>query len=135
MAQESIENEIKWLEEQLEAKRRALQESGSASAEAADGREREMIKDVIKEAAEPTSNLLPPTSTISDDDAQKAAFLLKEKEHEQIIQDLVVMALTKGIASALKVVRALNNPHILDEFHDTLADKFYEKLLQARKIK
>jgi len=60
---------------------------------------------------------------------------LKEKEHGDIIQNLVQIAFSKNLLSALKVAESLNNPHILDEFHDTLADQYYQKLLDARKLK
>ena len=45
------------------------------------------------------------------------------------------MAFSKGMTQAMKAANALKNPHILDDFHDKLADKYYEKLLEARKIK
>lgn len=137
MPQETIHEEIKWLEEQLEAKKRTLAEKEPALAEAADHKEREMVRDIIKEAAAvPSSNLLPPTfSNLSDDDAQAKAYALKEKEHQHVIEELIATAFAKGIASAIRVAHALRNPHILDEFHDTLADRYYEKLLETRKIK
>ena len=126
MFQESLQDEIKWLEGQLEAKKQSLE-----------GKEgREALKEVIKEAGE--MKLLPPPpsgASLSDDAAQQAAQDLKEKEHKEIVEDLVGIAFTKGIAQALKTANALRNPHLLDEFHDTLADKYYAKLLAARKIK
>ena len=135
MAQENIQNEIKWLEEQLEAKKRALLErEPSFGAVAESKEEREMVKDVIKEAA--SQNLLPaPMGAVSDDDAKKAVLLLDEKEHEEVVSGLVAIALSNGIAHAMKAANALRNPHTLDEFHDVLADKYYQKLLEARKIK
>ena len=126
MSQESLQDEIKWLEGQLEAKKQSLE-----------GKEgREALKEVIKEAGE--MKLLPPplsSASLSDDAAQQAAQDLKEKEHKEIVEDLVGIAFSKGLAEALKVANKLQNPHLLDEFHDTLADKYYEKLLAARKIK
>ena len=132
MAEERINQEIKWLEEQLEAKKRALAE-GESSKEGK--KEKEIVRDILEEAQ--SQNLLPPppVPTISDDDAQKAASDLKEKEHEVVINELIATAFSKGIAFAMKVANSLRNPHILDEFHDTLADKYYEKLLAARKVK
>lgn len=121
----------------MEAKKRALmeREPATVAVEASEGREREMVKDVIKEAA--SQNLLPAPAgaAVSDDDAKKAVLLLDEKEHEEVVNDLVAMALSKGMAYAMKAANSLRNPHILDEFHDVLADKYYQKLLEARKIK
>ena len=129
MPQESVHEKIKWLEEQLEARKKELAGRGEAK------HEKEIVREAIREAAHPPTGGPPPTPSISDDAAQKAAYDLKEQEHAHIIEELVSLALTKGIVSALKVVNSLKNPHLLDEFHDTLTDKYYEKLLQARKIK
>ena len=59
---------------------------------------------------------------------------LQEKEHEHIIEELVAIALTKSIFSAIAVAKKLKNPHLLDDFHDALVDHYYDKLIQARKI-
>jgi len=125
MAQEAIHEEIKWLEERLEARKQELSESGEVK------HEKEIVREAIREAAQTP----PPTLSISDDVALQAAYNLKEKEHEHIIEELILLALTKGLASAMKVANSLKNPHLLDEFHDALADKYYEKLLESRKIK
>ncbi|OGF63272.1 hypothetical protein A2926_03605 [Candidatus Giovannonibacteria bacterium RIFCSPLOWO2_01_FULL_44_40] len=128
MPQESIHEEIKWLESQLEAKKREA--AGGSEAKP----ERQIVREIIKEAAVVPFHL-PVGGAISDDAAQKAAYDLKEKEHAHIIEELIALALAKGLASAMKVANSLKNPHLLDEFHDTLADKYYEKLLEARKLK
>ena len=125
MAQEAIHEEIKWLEERLEARKQELSESGEAK------HEKEIVREAIREAAQTP----PPTPSISDDAALQAAYDLKEKEHEHIIEELILLALAKGLASAMKVANSLKNPHLLDEFHDALADKYYEKLLESRKLK
>lgn len=129
MAQESIHEEIKWLERELEARKKALETRGETKPE------REVFHDVLKEAISLPALSLAAPAPISDYDAQQAAYQLKEKEHEHIIGELVLLALAKGLASAMKVANSLKNPHLLDEFHDALADKYYEKLLESRKLK
>lgn len=129
MAQETLNDEIKWLEQKLEAKR---QELGSA---VENKPEKELIKDVIKEVALlPPPPVIPPApaSATSTDDDKHAE---EEKEHSEVVEELVKDALANGIAHAVKMAGALKNPHILDDFHDALADKYYEKLLEARKLK
>ncbi len=128
MVQEAVHEEIKWLEERLEAKKKELAVGGVEKPE----KEivREVIKDVSLEKTPP-----PAGAVISDDAAQKAAYALKEKEHQQIIEGLIGLALAQGLAIATKAANHLKNPHLLDEFHDALADKYYEKLLAARKLK
>src|SRR3989344_3713728 len=129
MAQEQINEDIKWLERQLEAKKRELAGGGPETKE-----EREIVKEVIKETVTDKPNASAPAAKLSDNDAKKSVLDLKEKEHGDIIQNLVQIAFSKNLLSALKVAESLNNPHILDEFHDTLADQYYQKLLNARRV-
>ena len=129
MVQELVNEEIKWLEEQLEAKKKELAIGGVEKPE------KEMVREVIKDVAAKKPQLLPTQSVLSDDAAKKAAYNLKEKEHQQIIEGLISLAFAQGLAIAVKAVNHLKNPHLLDEFHDALADKYYEKLLAARKLK
>ena len=41
----------------------------------------------------------------------------------------------KGLDAAVSVARELNNPAILDEFHDILADRYYKELVAKKIIK
>ncbi|KKS96314.1 hypothetical protein A3B05_01410 [Candidatus Giovannonibacteria bacterium RIFCSPLOWO2_01_FULL_43_160] len=133
MVQEAVNEEIKWLEERLEAKKKELAVGG------VEGPEKEMVREVIKDVS--LEKTPPPTGphgavvAVSDDAAQKTAYALKEKEHRQIIEGLISLAFAQGLAIAVKAANHLKNPHLLDEFHDALADKYYEKLLAARKLK
>ncbi len=52
----------------------------------------------------------------------------------QQISSLISLALEKGVEEAVNVARALDNPAILDEFHDTLIDRYYEELVKKGKI-
>lgn len=58
----------------------------------------------------------------------------QEKQHEEEINALVQIAFDKGIAVAIESAKAKNDPHILDDFHDALIDRFYQKLVEAGKI-
>ena len=130
MAQEAIHEEIKWLERELEARKKELETRGETKPE------KEVFHDVLKEAiSSPTPPPAGGSAPISDYDAQQAAYQLKEKEHAHIIEKLIGLALAKGLNSAVKIASSMKNPHILDEFHDALADKYYEKLLESRKLK
>lgn len=130
MPQGEIHEEIKWLESQLEAKKKELVERGIEK------EEREMVKEVLREMPEPPSPpALAPKAGLSDEEASRKADELREKEHEHIIAELVKLAFSKNLLSALKVANSLRNPHLLDEFHDTLADNYYQKLLESRKLK
>lgn len=132
MALESLDSEIKWLESRLEAKKKELEDSSGA-----EKHEREIVAEILKETARnmPPPISPPPLKPLSDDAAKQIAYDLEEKGHEEVIRDLIVLALSKGLVAALKVANSLKNPHLLDEFHDNLADKYYEKLLETRKIR
>ena len=129
MAQEVIQDQIKVLEAQLEAKRRQLSEQG----EAKEGRE--VIREVFKEIGQSAPSVAVPSApTPAQTNNTAALAALKEKEHEQVIEELISLAISKDLFAALKLANALKNPHLIDEFHDKLA-RHYDALLQARKVK
>lgn len=59
----------------------------------------------------------------------------QEKQHQAEIEALIQIAFDKGIAAAIKAAKTKNDPHILDDFHDALIDRFYQKLVEAGKLK
>ena len=128
MAQEQINEDIKWLESQLEAKKKELSEKSPEQSA-----ERDVLRDVIKEVPSISAPTAP--AALNDDAVSQAAGNMEEKQHEEVIQNLIEIAFSKDLLSALKVAESLKNPHILDEFHDKLADEYYQKLLDARKLK
>lgn len=58
----------------------------------------------------------------------------QEKQHEPEIEALIQIAFDKGIAAAIEAAKAKNDPHLLDDFHDALIDRFYQKLVEAKII-
>jgi len=65
--------------------------------------------------------------------AQSAQQMSKEPKERQIklLTDLVF---EKGISRAIEVAKRLENPYLLDEFHDTLVDELYNKLIEEDKL-
>lgn len=59
----------------------------------------------------------------------------EEKQHAPEIEALIQIAFEKGISAAIEAAKAKNDPHLLDDFHDALIDRFYQKLVEAGKIK
>lgn len=47
------------------------------------------------------------------------------------IEELVHIAFDRGIGDAVRVARTLKDPKVLDDFHDTLTDHFYDRLVTA----
>jgi len=133
----SAQEEIQELERKLEEKKREL---AAAGAEAPPEKQifREIFKkhmEDISRAAHPQTNippaggaaqLQPPVRQPSDD--------ARDEAHREQIESLVEMAFSKGLVDAVEAARHLHNPHILDEFHDTLEDEYYDKIVAARHL-
>lgn len=57
------------------------------------------------------------------------------KQHAPEVEALIQIAFERGIMAAIGAAKAKNDPHLLDDFHDALIDRFYEELVKAGKIK
>lgn len=123
-----LEEEIRELEERLEVKKHALEEMGKRE-------EKEVFGEVLKEHVEAVQQKiasLPPSQQAAA--TQRIADTLNEEEHGEQVAALVEIALAHGVLHAVQVARRLKNPHILDDFHDALVDRYYEKLVLSRVI-
>ena len=60
---------------------------------------------------------------------------LKDEPKERQIELLIQMAFDKSVIEAVGVAKSLDSPYLLDEFHDTLVDKLYNKLVEQGKLK
>lgn len=84
------------------------------------------------EAAE-ARNLRQEVEAVAMDDGQKAkatqtAQDLISKAPEEKIRKLLLIAEEKGVVYAVNVAKKMNDPYLLDTFHDALAEKgFYKK--------
>ena len=134
----SPEQEIQKLEQQLEAKKRALAETGAPAPE-----EKEIFREVVKEHIEtlapssPTPIPTPPPVThipvpVVPQDVQ--ADVRKQEANQATVRMLVEKAMTGTIEDAVKEAQKIS-PYMVDELHDYLIDDMYSKLLALRKIK
>lgn len=60
---------------------------------------------------------------------------IKNLEPTQQIGALISVVFEKGLAKAISLAQALDNPALLDEFHDTLVDRYYQVLIKKGIIK
>lgn len=140
-----LTEEIRSLETALEEKRRALKEQQSQEAPSSPEHiEKALLHDVIGERIQKVQEAAPgddgvpssPSVTLQapvvDLAAKRKADEIREKAHEAQIHDLVDIAAKQGIEDAVLTARQLQNPHILDDFHDALVDEYYEKLFAKR---
>jgi len=47
----------------------------------------------------------------------------------QQVEALISLVFEKGLMEGIKVAKELDNPSVLDEFHDALVDKYYNDLV------
>ena len=123
---EAFNQEIADLEAKLAAKKQELLRSGTESPE------KDVFKQVVREHASPESLM----GSFAPSQKPQSAVVAKTTTpaEEQKINNLIAHAFTKGIASAIKEAKATGDAYFIDILHDRLADEYYAKLLQARKI-
>lgn len=118
----SPEDEIRELEKKLSEKKLELEKSKSAE----------------KSSETPTV----PIKTIPSSSIQSAKKISKSsieqklsEETKKQVDELVEVAFIKGLEKAVNAAQKINNPYLLDAFHDTLVDKLYNDLLAKHKLK
>jgi len=91
-----------------------------------------MVKQEIKsylQELQQTPSFAPPPAT--RDEAEE----ISKFEPSQQIGALVSLVFEKGLTEAVSVAQQLNNPALLDEFHDTLIDHYYQTLIEKEILK
>jgi len=91
---------------------------------------KEILKEILKEEI---NESLPLKKEEGEEAIEKKEGLTKENIYEEKINELVDLALEKGITQALKKARQMKNPYLIDKLHDKLAEKYYQ-VLKDRKL-
>jgi len=86
------------------------------------------IKSYLEELQQVPSSAAPVATRDETDEIIKF-------EPDQQIGALVSLAFDKNLQEAISVARELNNPAILDEFHDILVDRYYNMLVEKKILK
>ena len=60
---------------------------------------------------------------------------ISKLEPDQQIGALISLVFEKGLNKAISLARSINNPAILDEFHDALIDRYYSELIKEKILK
>ena len=83
--------------------------------------EENAIKDVVGAYKEIDSKqAIHGSHIINEKEAEKIVLALKPESHDNVMEELLGLVITKGIKNALSVVEAMGNPHIDDDFHRLL---------------
>ena len=81
------------------------------------------IKNYLQEMQETPSFAAPPATRDETEEIEKFP-------PSQQVGALVSLVFEKGLKEAISVAKALENPALMDEFHDTLVDRYYQELVE-----
>ena len=91
----------------------------------------EAIKDIVGEYKNiPVEQLVHKKNVIGGKEAGEIVLKLKPETHDNIMEELLGIVITKGVRNALSIVEAMSSPHIDDDFHRILIQ--YLKTGQAQ---
>jgi len=93
-------------------------------------KQKEILKDVVYEKV-----MNAQYTPIQQQAVQQQTQKLKDEPKERQIELLIQMAFDKSVVEAVGVAKGLDNPYLLDAFHDALVDKLYNKLIEQGKLK
>lgn len=138
----NIEAEIADLSQKIAEKRRELEAGkGIVEERSLDATEdRELVKSVIGEkisnnvpqassaaSAVASATIKPTTSPLSGVPAGKSYLDYLDEESRVVVEQLVEAVFTNGLDKTLKGLE-MQEPFIIDVFHDVLTDKIYDEL-------
>lgn len=125
----SPREEIAALERLLATKRQSLAAEGTKQEERETFREafRETYREAFTPSPASTPAPAPPPHLVAQADD------LKSKERQEQLEALVAYAFSDGVRNAVELARHAT-PWLMDELHDTLQDRYYEELVQARRL-
>jgi len=128
----NVHKEIGELEQRLQEKKRELAEKKES-----EKYDKELIKESIKEKTQFSEiTTTPPAKPFAAPKVIiKKAKQIKGEKKEKQIKLLTDLAFERGIIHATEVANKLDDPYILDEFHDTLVDELYKHLVEQGKLK
>ena len=105
--------------EQLEAQLK--KEQPAISPEKEEKAVKQEIKSYLSELQQTPATAAPLATRDEADE-------IKKFPANQQVGVLISLFFEKGLEEAISVARELNNPAILDEFHDLLVDRYYKEL-------
>lgn len=123
------EIEIKALNERIKNLESRLEKEQSLISPEIEKKEiKKEIKTYLKELQKMPSTAAP----VSTRDETKE---IEKFPASQQVGALISLVFEKGLNQAISVAKGIDNPAILDEFHDILVDRYYEELIKKGIIK
>ena len=124
-----VHKEIVELGEKVEEKRKELLEKKEAEIH-----DKELIRQVLEENIRKTKPVKSGLVMVPKSQRINTIKKIKTKPRAKQVQLLIDLAFEKGVIHATDVAKKLDDPYILDEFHDALVDKFYDYLVKQGKL-
>lgn len=79
------------------------------------------IADVIGVYKEfPKEEVIHSSNALTNREEENIVLKLKPETHDNVMEELLGLVITKGVKNAMSVVEAMNDPHIEDDFHRVL---------------
>jgi len=119
---EALKERIGQLEAQLK------KEQPSISPEEEEKAVKDEIKSYLSELQQTPATAAPLATRDEADE-------IKKFPAGQQVGALVSLVFEKGLDEAVSVAKQLDNPAIVDEFHDILIDRYYKELVEKKIIK
>jgi len=95
------------------------------------------LEKVVEQSIENQSEAPQAATPVPDDQPTEILSKIKEirnLDQEYQVQTLCDLSFQKGLSYAISVARGLDNPHVLDAFHDTLTGELRQRLIQENKV-
>ncbi len=109
----SPQEELDFLREQLALKEQQLEQKETKQ----ESREDAARKTLEEYTDIPAQEVLNEKDIVSNDHKEHITLRLKPEAHDAQIEELFGILLDKGFKNTLDIVRAMNNPHLEDDFH------------------
>jgi len=123
----SLEEEILELEKKLAEKKAEISKEKEA--------EKEPVKEKVETEIETEKVAPTPVPPPSPTQVRQQVKDLQSLDRQNQVKILSDLAFQKGLDFAIQVAKDLDNAYVLDEFHDTLVDELYKRLIQEDKLK
>lgn len=132
MENPTLEQEIADIEQRLAEKKAELNKEELHTAV------KEQVQEKVPEyqpstLPTPQINATSPQQQVNIGTGTAPSYLSDELKDK--VQELVNMAFSQSIADAVKAASKLNNPALVDAFHDVLVDQLYGTLIERGKLK
>ena len=125
---EAEHSELKDLKAKIEHLESQLKKERPLAGQEKEKTIKQEIKTYLQELQQPPSFAAP--LAVRDETDEIAKFPAGQQ-----VETLISLAFDKGLKKAISTARGLNNPAVLDEFHDILVDRYYNELIDKKILK